>query len=122
MMTDTNNEYTLENLPTTIPEDQFYCYSKKTGKITLGEVIGESAITKHTHYRVFAHTYRAYHWFNEDINVITPERNIKCFADFQTFLKDYNDYLKEKAKKVKINKKRYVVNKNTFVCKEKGIG
>lgn len=116
MNTETNNEYTLENLPTTITEDQFYCYSTKTGKIILGEVIGISAITKKMHYKIFGRTYERYGWFENGVNMFT-ENGFKFFPNYQEFIKSYNEYLLSKVKKRNTNKTRYIVSKVQFSCK-----
>lgn len=113
-----NTAYTLETAPETIGLNQFYCYNTKNGDIFIGDILGESAISPYTMYSINGVIYKTCCGFEGNTRTITLERKLKCFLDYNSFVKDYAEYLTSKEKTKKTRKTRYIVDKNTFYCKQ----
>ena len=118
-MKENNISSTFETLPTTIKVDQFYYYNKKTGEVGLGEIVGTSALSARSVFRVGKCEFTTYCGFTDDYRTLILNRNFKCFLDYQTFSKDYNKYKAEQEaiKAARRRTARYVVDKNSYFCK-----
>ena len=116
--------YTLETLPKTINESQFYCFSSNTGNIFIGSIIGKSAMTSYYIFEVNGrfHRINETNIFSKDIRIIyLPNTKLACFQTYDDFIKQYNIYLGEIEKKKKKSRNRtvrYAVDTSNFECKK----
>ena len=116
-----NNKYTLENLPVELYYNQCYCFNNHTGEISIGEIVGHSALSSITTYNINGRIIKSHQSLDKWQNNIkklssTP---FSLFLNYQDFVKFYTEYIakKEKAKKTRI-KARYEVDTETFFCKK----
>lgn len=120
-MNNSGINYTIDNLPTDIGSNQFYCYDMKNGNIKIGEILGKSASSARTLIKIddFEITCT---FFSDGPNVIYYPRTksagqYKCFNNQQEFLADYYKFLEARAARKKSERLKYIVDKNTFYCK-----
>lgn len=112
----TITEYTLETVPEVINYNQFYCYHKISGKITIGTIIGKSATSGYMLYDVNGITYEELQK-NTDEKSFTIDRKFLCFNNYEDFVSFYKKYLTEKQK-ASYGKKIYIVDKDIFYTTE----
>ena len=117
-----NNKYTLENLPVELCYNQCYCFNNKTGEISIGEIIGRSALSSITTYRINGNILQSYQNLDERECVEVKKLNstfFSLFLHYQDFLKFYTEYISKKEKKKKERTKaKYAVDTETFFCKK----
>ena len=108
----------LANIPFELEKDQFYCYNTKNGKVSIGEIIGASALSNLTMYKVNGQQIDSYSRFSDDYSMIRLGRDLKAFNNYKDFIDDYQKYIDSKLKKAVTNKTKYIVNKSIFTCKK----
>lgn len=116
-------DYTLDILPRTLEDNQFYYYDKK-GVIRIGELLGVSELSKIGVFKlgeqiIKRHIYNLQDDFKNGLIILEPySRKIKyyCFNDYDNFVNAYNiNILKRKITAKKPLK--YCVSNSTFFCK-----
>lgn len=121
--TQEENVYTLETLPKTIYNNEFYCYSSFSGKIYIGTILGKSAIMPYYKYDITGRTFDVYEKdaFSETKTEIKlRDTNFICFKNYNDLVASYNDYLKGIEEKKKTSRKKrtyYLVDTKTFLCR-----
>lgn len=116
-------DYTLDILPRTLEDNQFYYYDKK-GVIRIGELLGVSELSKIGVFKlgeqiIKRHIYNLQDDFKNGLIILDPySRKIKyyCFNDYDNFINAYNiNILKKKITPRKPAK--YCVSNSSFFCK-----
>lgn len=114
-------KYTIDTVPETLYYNQFYCYNKRTGEIMIGTIVGKSALTNSSMYNINGVTYKVYSGsgFNGNTREIELNNNgkLRCFLDYDEFVKNYKSDIIAKEKRQSA-KKKYIVNKELFHCRE----
>lgn len=109
----------LGNIPEKLEDDQFYCFNKKNGEITIGEVIGVSVTSNWAMYKIGTREIKISHVFSEYTRSFKINNDETAFKDYQDLLDAYGKYTEKKINKAAASRiTRYVVNKETFVCRQ----
>ena len=109
----------LGDIPEKLEDDQFYCFNKKNGEITIGEVIGVSVTSNWAMYKIGTREIKINHVFSEYTRSFKINNDETVFKDYQDLLDAYGKYAEKKVKKASTSRiTRYVVNKETFLCKQ----
>ena len=109
----------LGDIPEKLEDNQFYCFNKKNGEITIGEVIGVSVTSNWAMYKLGAREIKLNHVFSEYTRSFKINNDETAFKDYQDLLDAYAKYAEKKVKKAAASRiTRYVVNKETFVCRQ----
>ena len=109
----------LGDIPEKLEDDQFYCFNKKNGEITIGEVIGVSVTSNWAMYKIGRREIKINHVFSEYTRSFKINNDETAFKDYQDLLDAYGKYAEKKVKKASASRiTRYVVNKETFLCKQ----
>lgn len=109
----------LGDIPEKLEDDQFYCFNKKNGEITIGEVIGVSVTSNWAMYKIGTREIKISHVFSEYTRSFKINNDETVFKDYQDLLDAYGKYAEKKVKKASTSRiTRYVVNKETFLCKQ----
>lgn len=119
-----NIKYTLDTLPEVINYNQFYCYRISNGEISIGTILGESAIRKgEIFYEINGVKFTDLAKFSEQFPVLKLKESrykksyLMCFQDYDEFVKDYKSrFLPQKTKEN--NKSRYIVHKENYSCRK----
>lgn len=112
----------ISDVPSSIDDDQFYCYNPKTGTIRIGTIVGKSALTDITIYKLGQIEFKEHRLLSKKDPIATFRinpfiKNVKAFINYADLLKKYNEDFLSKLKKKKEQKTRYIVSTDTFVCK-----
>jgi hypothetical protein len=111
---------TIDSIPEIININQFYAFHKKSGKISIGTIIGKSAITNLVYYAIDGIRYKMHSsdCLTNDKPVVEFEKNkLIGYLNKEDLIKDYEKYLALKEKNKKQRKTYYMVNKEIFACK-----
>lgn len=117
------DSYTLETLPETINNSQFYCYSTYSGKIYIGTNLGKSALRPYYKYLINERPFEIYEkeaFSEEKTSIDIRDTNFRCFLNYKDLVDAYNEYLMAIETKKTVRKKkvtRYMVHTETFQCK-----
>ena len=119
-------DYTLDILPRTLEDNQFYYYDKK-GVIRIGELLGVSEFSKIGVFKlgeqiIKRHIYNLKDDFKDGLIIIDPyNRKTKyyCFNNYDNFINAYNINILKKKITAKAKKPvKYCVNNGTFFCRK----
>lgn len=118
----TDKEFTINDIPAIIDDNQFYCFNPKTGTVRIGEIIGKSALRSETRYKLGHFEFKDYRTLSNDNPIVTFRinsliKNVKAYKNYQDFIKEYNEHVISKLKKKKEQKTRYIVSTDTFMCR-----
>jgi len=115
-------EYQFNELPPVMDKNYFYCFNPRTGTIRIGKIIGKSAITNYTTYKIGSLEFKEFRHLSEDRPSLelspTPFlKRLKAFMYYKDLMNEYNKYVEAKLKRAKSQKIRYIVSTDIFLCK-----
>jgi hypothetical protein len=109
----------LGDIPEKLEDNQFYCFNKKNGEITIGEIIGVSVTSYWGMYKIGKREIKINYVFSEYTRSFKINNDETAFKDYQDLLDAYTKYAEKKVKKAAASRiTRYVVNKETFLCRQ----
>ena len=109
----------LGDIPEKLEDDQFYCFNKKNGDVTIGEIIGVSVTSNWAMYKIGRREIKINHVFSEYTRSFKINNDETAFKDYQDLLDAYGKYAEKKVKKAAASRiTRYVVNKENFICRQ----
>ena len=109
----------LGDIPEKLEDDQFYCFNKKNGDITIGEIIGVSVTSNWAMYKIGTREIKINYVFSEYTKSFNINNDETAFKDYKELLDAYGKYAEKKVKKAAASRiTRYVVNKETFLCRQ----
>jgi len=109
----------LGDIPEKLEDDQFYCFDKKNGDVTIGEIIGVSVTSNWAMYKIGTRQIKINHVFSEYTRSFKINNDETAFKDYKDLLDAYGKCAEKKIKKATASRiTKYVVNKETFVCRQ----
>ena len=109
----------LGDIPEKLEDDQFYCFNKKNGDITIGEIIGVSVTSNWAMYKIGTREIKINYVFSEYTKSFNINNDETAFKDYKDLLDAYGKYAEKKVKKAAASRiTKYVVNKENFICRQ----
>lgn len=110
---------TMDNIPEVINVNQFYVFHRKTGKVSIGTIIGKSAVTNISYYQLDGMKYKLHpsHALTTENPITKFENNVIGYMYREDLIKEYEKFLEMKEKRKKTYKTHYAVDVSLFTCK-----